>query len=89
MEKVLRVWNIINFGKIKYYKVKDEKSAIVLIEQLIDQQVEDEDITDNVFGLEEYDSLFIDDDCDGWIEYYNEDGLDIMEIIDYKNGRDL
>lgn len=84
----LRVWNSINFSKMNYYDVDNVEEAIFLINKLVEQQLTDSDITDNAFGLEEFDKSMIgenDGECDGWCEYYNEDGLDIMEIMDERD----
>ena len=65
-------------GITTYKTVKSEREAIVWLNEQTHLDLEDESITWNASGLEE----FIDGD---WSEYYNEDGLDIKEIIEERD----
>ena len=59
--------------------MKTTDEAIVLINQLAQSDLQDDDISFNAFGLEEY----LEQEAD-WFEWTNEDGDDIMYIIDNK-----
>jgi hypothetical protein len=36
----------------------------------------------NVGGLHVYDSTMIDDECDGWVDWHNEDGYELDDVDD-------
>ena len=62
-------------GKTTYYRVEDVEEAKKIIERETQKDLHDLRITWNASGLEVYE--------DGeWCEYYNEDGLDIKEIME-------
>ena len=72
----MRVWwsrNVPN--RPKYFKVKDIEEAKRTIEELTQEDLKDKSVEDNVGGLEVFEN-------GEWSEYYNDDGQDIMEIID-------
>lgn len=70
-EKDLRVWVIVNPpSDPKYYPIDTPKDAKTLIDAIADEQLKNDDIDCNAFGLEVYE--------DGeWCEWYGEDGEDI------------
>lgn len=74
----LRVWHAFNDGshKMHHHNVNTPEEAIKLIDKLGKEQLHDDSIDFNAFGLEEY--------VDGvWSEWYNEDGDDIESAILY------
>ena len=73
----LRVWYMdrIPAKKITEFNVDNLKQATLVIKTLTARDLNDERITDNCMGLEEFDG-------DEWNEYYNDDGDDIETIID-------
>jgi hypothetical protein len=74
MKKTLRVWW--NRDGIESKKeVKSEQEAIEWLGEQAEKDLHDENITWNAGGLEEQDE-------DGWSECYNEEGLNIMEIME-------
>ena len=76
----LRVWHATNLGH-ETYPVNTPDEAKTLINILTQKDLNNSDIEYNAFGLEEYDESAQDKDSN-WFEYYNEDGKDIMEIMD-------
>jgi hypothetical protein len=62
--------------ELEHHTVKDASHAVVKISVLADEQVNDESVDWNIFGLEIYDAK------GGWEEYYDEEGQDINEIMD-------
>lgn len=72
--KKLQVWWIRN-GVTEKHRVLTVEDAIKLIKQFIKEDLEDKKFVWNAGGLEEFE--------DGeWTEWYNDDGEDIMEVID-------
>ena len=61
--------------KTTHFDVNNVDEAIMVINTLIKRDLNDDRITDNMMGLEE----FIDGD---WSEYQNEEGMDINELIE-------
>ena len=61
--------------KTTHFDVNDTSEAIMVINVLIKRDLNDDRITDNMMGLEE----FIDGE---WLEYQNEEGMDINELIE-------
>ena len=59
----------------EYHTVKDVSHAAVKINVLADEQVNDESIDWNIFELEIFDHLGL------WETYYNDDGLNIDDIM--------
>jgi len=73
----LRVWWNRN-GKQTTYKVNDVEDAKAIITELTNDDLNNDTVIWNAGGLEVYE--------DGeWSEWYSEEGLDIMEIIDNEN----
>ena len=77
MKKKLRVWYIdrVPCDKSTYISVNNVKEAVLIIKALIERDLNDDRITDNAMGLQEY----IDNE---WSEYYDKDGRDIDEIME-------
>jgi hypothetical protein len=73
----LRLWWNTN-GHNKYYKVNSVEEAEILFSDLSWKQLSDESIIFNAGGLE----IFEDNE---WCEYYNEDGLDLSDIMNENN----
>lgn len=77
------VWNIINVpNKPDYYKVTSPFNAMQVIEKMADEQLEDDSIDSNAFGLlvGEGDNLphpSADREMLHWEEWENKDGEDI------------
>jgi len=70
----LRVWWTRN-GKQTRFSVKDVEEAKKVINRESSKDLKDRFVTWNAGGLEVYE--------DGeWSEWYSEEGLDIMEVID-------
>jgi len=69
----LRVWNIVNVPNFAIYvPVSTPEDAIRIINYMAEDQLKEERITSNVFGLEVFE--------DGeWTDWYNELGEDIDE----------
>lgn len=59
----------------EHHPVKDVSHAVVKINVLADEQVNDESIDWNAFSLEVFDHLEL------WETYYNDDGLNIDDIM--------
>lgn len=82
----LRVWNMkyVPCKTPDIYPVKDPAHAKRLIDALADSQLLDADITDNAFGLEQWDGI-------EWCDWYDEDGNDIDDspLANTKGRRDL
>jgi len=71
----MRVWWIRNFpGTPEYHPVKSVQEAIEVIKKLAENDLKNAEVTDNACGLE----IFKDGE---WIEYYDEEGRDILEIM--------
>lgn len=89
MKNEYRVWHNRNLLETRYYYVKNVEDAKILIKELIKSDLLDEDLLMNAFGLEELTDANIElskseetyKDNQGWYEYEDEDGDDIMEII--------
>ena len=64
--------------KTLYLEVKNIKEAKIVLNTLTKRDLNDERITDNVMGLEEFTG---NKQAGEWSEYYNEDGENIDEII--------
>ena len=69
----LRVWWSNNFGQ-RHFKVDSVEQAKKLINELGNIELKDNSISWNASGLEELEN-------GEWVEYYNEDGLDIKDIM--------
>ena len=76
MEKSLKVYHIQN-GIEHTYPVKDVEHAKGLIEDLIESDLHNPSVEFNAFGLLEWDEEEKD-----YGEWYDEDGRDIMEILE-------
>lgn len=75
MNKLQAWW--VRDGKMTYKKVNTIEEAIKWINEQTELDLNDDSITWNASGLEELE--------DGeWMEYYNEEGLDIKEIMEEK-----
>ena len=72
----LRVWNIVNPpNNPLLYSVSSPKEGKQLIDNLADEQLKDDSITSNAFGLKVFE--------DGeWCEWYNHYGDDISEAFE-------
>jgi hypothetical protein len=83
-ESKYRVWNAINPpANMFYYAVDSPEEAIDVIMDLIDEQVEDNNIFSNAFGLQVRDDIY--DTWDEWEDVCGEFGDefdDIMTIVD-------
>lgn len=66
----LHVWAISNLGKSRYYPVATPEHAAIVINAIADGELLDSTITDNSFGLVQWDG-------EEWIEWYSDDGDDI------------
>lgn len=76
MNKKLRMYYIRNPpSEPTYFNVKSLDEAKEKIDTLAKADLKDNGIGSNVFGLEE----FVDGE---WSEYYNDDGMDITEIME-------
>jgi len=80
--KILRCWWSRSGQEQIYKKVKTIEEAIAWLKKQTKKDLEDESIIWNAGGLMEFDESMVSDDEDGWGEFYNEEGQDIMEIID-------
>jgi len=80
MSKNLKAWWVRD-GKFSHKVVKNIEEAIKWLDEQTNLDLDDDSITWNAGGLEEFDEEMKNNGCDGWCEYYNEDGLDIMEIM--------
>lgn len=76
--KKLRVWNVINPPRTpNYHDVNSPNEAVAKINELAAEQLKDDAIFANAFGLEVFE--------DGeWSEWYSEDGEDIREYEESK-----
>lgn len=71
----LRVWYIKNIpGQPTHYHVDSLEEAKKVLQELIDRDSHDSSVTDNAMGLEEFDG-------EEWLEWYDEDGNDIFELL--------
>jgi len=74
--KELRVWWIRNVpNKPIHYQVKDIDEAKKKINELTQDDLKNKFVEDNVGGLEIFEN-------EEWSEYYNDEGQDIMKIMD-------
>jgi len=73
-KQILRVWHNVN-GDNHFHNVGSVKQAQEVINKWIKNDLMFDDIIFNAFGLEILEN-------GEWSEYYNDDGLDIMELID-------
>lgn len=81
MKKLLKAWW--NRNSCQFYKkVETIEEAIEWLREQTQNDLQNQKVTWNAGGLMEFDESFVSDDEDGWCEYYNEDGDDIMAIID-------
>lgn len=80
-ELKLRVWWNRN-GNQTNFSVKDVEQAKQVIERETQKDLKNPIVVWNACGLE----VFEDGD---WCEFYNEDGLDILEIINQDKGIEL
>lgn len=76
MENKLRVYRHTN-KQIIEQKVKNIQEAIDFINEWTEKDLKDDSTEWNVFGLEEFNPV-----TDEYEEWYNEDGEDILEVID-------
>lgn len=78
----LRVWWFRGYGtyrRVDYYDVGSVDEAIKRIEELTKEDLRNEGVISNAGGLEVYEN-------GEWLEYYDDVGRDISEIIeDRKN----
>ncbi|MFX0133045.1 MAG: hypothetical protein ACFFDN_05295 [Candidatus Hodarchaeota archaeon] len=76
--KKLRVWWIQNPpNNPQYFDVENVTDAIIKLDELANNDLQNESIISNVGGLE----IFENND---WYEYYDDEGRDIWEIIEDK-----
>ena len=72
----LRVWVARNVpAKAEYKDVEDTYKALLMIHNMIEEDLKDESIKDNTFGLEIYGE-------NGWEEWASHDGEDIMQVLE-------
>lgn len=78
MASRLRVWMIVNPpNEPEYFYVGTPQEAIRIIDRETKNNMRTRFITEDAFGLEEQDTE------DGeWYEWYNEDGMDILEVME-------
>ena len=73
-----RLWNIINPPKSPTFAyVVEPEDALPIMHKMVYEQLADISITDNAFGLEEYD-----EESGEWSEWYNELGDGFNEVFD-------
>jgi len=71
----IRVWHVQNVpNKAEHYQVSCWEEAIALLDTLITDDLNNQNVFSNAFGMEEYDATL------GWSEWYDELGDDIMHI---------
>ena len=71
----LRVWNVINPpGEPLWYPVETPEEGARLIDQLANEQVKDDAVFANAFGLCEWDG-------EEWTEWYDDEGNDVDDIL--------
>lgn len=73
--------NSINKNPV-YHDVKSINDAIIIINAIAQEELLNEDIEFNAFGLEVYED-------DDWSEYYDEEGRDISEIMSCLNDSEV
>jgi len=75
--KKLRVWYIdrVPMKRETIIEVKNVEEAKLVIKTLTERDLNDERITDNVICLQEFDG-------EDWMDYTDEDGRDIDEIME-------
>ena len=78
MKDNFRVWWCTS-GTITRYYVENIENAKLIINALIIREEDDESIVWNAHGLEKI------NEYDQWEEYYDEDGLNIEEIMDQED----
>jgi hypothetical protein len=75
-----RVWFIIDPpGPTAHIPVESIDEGKELLRRLIEEQRDRDEITSNVFGLEEY---VTENDKSEWLEWYDEEDRDVMEVLD-------
>lgn len=79
-EGSLRFYHIANGHIVHQQDVETPFQALILINKYAEDDLKDESIEFNAFGLEQYSE----EDIDGthWTEWYNNDGQDICEVLD-------
>ena len=80
MKKLLRCWWSRNNVNQIYKKVDSITEAIRWLKEQAEKDLKDKRVTWNAGGLLEFDETMVSDDEDGWCEYCNAQGLDIMEV---------
>ncbi len=72
----LKVWNVINPPNepIWWYPVDSPEEGALLIERLANEQLQDDTIFANAFGLCEWDG-------DEWTEWYDDEGNSVDDIL--------
>ena len=75
--KKLRVWYIdrVPMKRETIIEVKNVEEAKLVIKTLTERDLNDERITDNVISFQEFDG-------EDWMDYTDEDGRDIDEIME-------
>ena len=83
-EGQLRVYHIQNGNMAHQIEIESPQQAISLINQWADEDLHNPRIEFNAFGLEEFSEDMLNEDAksEGWSEWYNNEGQDIMEIMD-------
>jgi hypothetical protein len=77
----LKVWTIVNVPNHPVrIPVDSIDEAKALIRKLVQEQLQDDYIVSNAFGLEEWDELDKE-----WLEWEDNDGFDIMAVIDQED----
>lgn len=81
----LKVYHIQNGNVAHEVEVETPFQAMSLIDQWTSEDLNNPHIEFNAFGLEEYDDSDLPEADkggeEGWSEWYNSDGQDIMEIM--------
>lgn len=81
--KQLRAWHIANGEMVHQVEVENIQEAITLIDKWTEEDMNNPFVEFNAFGCEEYSEEAI--DGEHWTEWYDEDGYDIIQIMDGEN----
>lgn len=84
----LRMWGNRNIGSdLSEEEVTSVEEAVDIIIEAIEEDLEDDSVTDNAFGVEERIDLGGKDGWQ-WVEWSNDDGEDVMEVVRRERGDD-
>ena len=73
-----KVWHVQNPPtKGRRYTVKTPQEGAMLINQLAHQDLQNESIECNAFGMEYWDEAHL-----GWFEWYDDEGNDVCDLAD-------